>query len=74
MKTDLPWQRVLNHCRIVGNLSGVSAHGSMTRKAYQVKCYLTLTPVRNVVYCVRECDQNYGRGWESQSPVESGSS
>jgi Fe-S oxidoreductase/FAD/FMN-containing dehydrogenase len=54
--------------RIVGNMSGVGHQEFKDEKGLPGDIISHAFTCAQCGYCVNECDQYYGRGWESQSP------
>ncbi len=54
--------------RIVGNLSGVGDTKFKSKKGIPADVISHAYTCAQCGYCVNQCDQYYGRGWESQSP------
>ncbi|MDK2891687.1 FAD-binding and (Fe-S)-binding domain-containing protein [Methanohalophilus sp.] len=54
--------------RVVGNMSGVGETKFSTQKGIPADVISHAYTCAQCGYCVNECDQYYGRGWESQSP------
>ena len=54
--------------RIVGNLSGIGEVSFKDEKEISSEIAELAYSCSQCGYCVSECDQYYGRGWESQSP------
>lgn len=54
--------------RVVGNMSGVGETKFSTQKGIPADVISHAYTCAQCGYCVNQCDQYYGRGWESQSP------
>lgn len=54
--------------RIVGNMSGIGKVSFRDEKEISAEVAELAYSCSQCGYCVGECDQYYGRGWESQSP------
>ncbi|MBP2030543.1 Fe-S oxidoreductase/FAD/FMN-containing dehydrogenase [Methanohalophilus levihalophilus] len=54
--------------RIVGNMSGVGDTKFRSEKNIPADVISHAYTCAQCGYCVNQCDQYYGRGWESQSP------
>jgi len=54
--------------RLVGNMSGISEVSFKDEKDIPAEVAELAYSCSQCGYCVSECDQYYGRGWESQSP------
>jgi hypothetical protein len=54
--------------RIVGNMSGIGEVSFKDEKEIPAEVAELAYSCSQCGYCVSECDQYYGRGWESQSP------
>ena len=54
--------------RLVGNMSGIGAVSFKDEKDIPAEVAQLAYACSQCGYCVSECDQYYGRGWESQSP------
>jgi len=54
--------------RIVGNMSGIGKVSFKDEKEIPAEVAELAYSCSQCGYCVSECDQYYGRGWESQSP------
>lgn len=69
MKTGLSMAKSFEPlARFVGNRSSVGAHEFTDQKGIPGDVLSHAYTCAQCGYCVRECDQYYGRGWESQSP------
>ena len=54
--------------RLVGNMSGIGEVSFKDEKEIPAEVAELAYSCSQCGYCVGECDQYYGRGWESQSP------
>lgn len=54
--------------RLVGNMSGIGEVSFKDEKDIPAEIAELAYSCSQCGYCVSECDQYYGRGWESQSP------
>ncbi len=54
--------------RLVGNMSGIGEVSFKNEKDISAEVAELAYSCSQCGYCVSECDQYYGRGWESQSP------
>ena len=54
--------------RLVGNMSGIGEVSFKDEKDIPAEVAELAYSCSQCGYCVSECDQYYGRGWESQSP------
>lgn len=69
MKTGLSMAKSFEPlARFVGNRSGVGTHEFTDQKGIPGEVLSHAYTCAQCGYCVPECDQYYGRGWESQSP------
>lgn len=54
--------------RVIGNMSGIGKVAFKAEKEFPGEVIELAYSCSQCGYCVSECDQYYGRGWESQSP------
>ncbi len=54
--------------RIIGNISGIGKVSFKDEKGIPAEVLELAYSCSQCGYCVSECDQYYGRGWESQAP------
>lgn len=69
MQTGLSFARAFEPmARTMGNMSGVGRQEFRDEKGIPGDVLSHAFTCAQCGYCVNECDQYYGRGWESQSP------
>lgn len=69
LKTGLSFAKTFEPmARMVGNMSGVGKQEFKNEKKIPGDIISHAYTCAQCGYCVNECDQYYGRGWESQSP------
>ncbi|MBN2109851.1 MAG: FAD-binding oxidoreductase [Methanosarcinaceae archaeon] len=69
LKTGLSFAKTFEPmARVVGNMSGVDRQEFRDTKGIPGDIVSHAYTCAQCGYCVNECDQYYGRGWESQSP------